>query len=361
MRSVTALDLLFGLFRLTLAVSGLVWFVLEAGTVPIEGWVFWVIVAVFALYALLILAWSQQRPESAERVQAWSAFVDLALITFLVQVSGGFESFFWGAYVFVAAFHASYFGLGLGLAVSAASMLLLSTVLITHPEESPDWVRIIFQALLPVLAAFCCGVVNARQSMMRQQSVRWAIGARGSVASIHNAGLAVAQRVLELHALSRMSSSFETLRDLIGGAMGAARSVLEIEAYGLLSVDRDARCLVPVVQQGFPEAFESARPDLSHPMLAPVLEGREPIVWRDGPTALGDILGMTDVECGAAVAVPVARGDQVVGVLMACASAGQEIRARSLEALVAGSEQMGEDLAAFGEGPGGSPSSEVNA
>jgi len=200
-----------------------------------------------------------------------------------------------------------------------------------------------------------------RQSMMRQQSVRWAIGARGSVASIHNAGLAVAQRVLELHALSRMSGSYDSLRDLVDGAMSAARSVLEIEAYGLLSVDRDGHRFVPVVQQGFPDSFESAQPGLSHAMLAPTLSGREPVVWRDGPTALGEILGIADLECGAAVAVPVARGDETVGVLIACAPAGQEIRARSLEALVAGSEQMGEDLAGLGRAPTGSSAPDANA
>jgi len=346
MKSLTALDLLFGLFRMALAVFGLTWFTSRAGDGPTATLrIFWLIIAVFCVYTLLVLVWAQQRPESARRVHAWSAFIDLALITFLAHISGGLYSPFYSAYIFLTAFHAAYFGLGFGLLVGTASTVLYASTLV------PDWVavsaepvRTAFLLSLPILAAFCCGVVHAREELIRRQSMGRAVGARGDLIAVHMAALAVSQRVLELHVLVSTTGESTETAGRIDGAMSTARAALEIKAYALLVADETGETFRVASSQGFPDCREAIPATAMVPLPA---EG-EPVTRADGETWAAELLGVEDFQCGTMLMAPVESHGSLVGALIACAPPGEQILARSLDALIAACEQIGVDLGASG-------------
>lgn len=155
------LDLWFlGLRGATLGV-GLVWWWLEpdwrrAPQLPILG--------VFFVFSVGFYAVNAVRPGRIAALYRVALVFDLGIVYFLILITGGFASDLYLAFVLLIALHAFYFGLGTGLATTAAAVTLYALAGDWPPPQPRFLLRVAFFALV----GLCMGVVSEQARRRRE-------------------------------------------------------------------------------------------------------------------------------------------------------------------------------------------------
>lgn len=327
---VTALDLVLGVFRLVLGVFALLWLVgVEDSNLMLSAPVIWLIVALFCIYALLVAGLTQQRPGSANVVYGASAFMDLSFVTFLVHISGGADSPFCATYVLIAAVHTLYFGLGFGLLLGLSSSVLCSMAVLSDTESVLPPIRSAYYVTLPLLTAFCAGVVRARRdAMIRQGRSR-----------PEDSCAALVRRMLALHVLSHADAPPRRRLELLDGLMGAVLQDMGLIAYACYVVD-ESRKLRCIASRGLSE--EALRHDAAPAELPVPDEGAKPAVFgaREGLGA--ELFDFMDDDRGTWACAPIRSGDDTIGLILAASQ--DRIRPDMLDALTAAADQLALDI-----------------
>ena len=78
----------------------------------------------FALYSLFIYAWLFVSPDRKKTVYVFALVFDLLYASFLVRVTGGFNSSFFNGYYFITGIYSFYYGLLPGIFVAGLSAIL---------------------------------------------------------------------------------------------------------------------------------------------------------------------------------------------------------------------------------------------
>ncbi|HAM59752.1 MAG TPA: hypothetical protein DCQ64_31815 [Candidatus Rokubacteria bacterium] len=157
------LDLWFlGLRGATLA-AGTVWWALapdwtRAPRLPI--------LAMFLAFSVGIYVLNAVRPGRIALLYKVALVFDLAVVFFLVRITGGFSSDLHLAFTLLIALHAFYFGLGTGLGIAAAATGLYALAGDWPPPQPGFALRVAFFGLV----GLCMGVV-AEQARRRQQAL----------------------------------------------------------------------------------------------------------------------------------------------------------------------------------------------
>lgn len=116
-------DLGFIILRLTVFCGGLAWLLVSDIPPDTAGKVVWLLVY-FAAYSILLLVLLYFFPYLKKYLYLVSLFLDLAFVSMLVHVSGGYHSPFTNGFYLMTALYSFYYGVVVGLGVAVLSAVL---------------------------------------------------------------------------------------------------------------------------------------------------------------------------------------------------------------------------------------------
>lgn len=157
------LDLWFVGLRIGTFAAGLIWCAeapadVRASLVPI--------LAAFLVFSAWLYVWNALRPGRIASLYRVALGFDLAVVFFLLRITGGYASDLHLAYILLIALHAFYFGLATGLAAAAVSAGLYALA-VGWPLPMPGFA---LRAAFFVMVGLCMGVV-AEQARRRQMAI----------------------------------------------------------------------------------------------------------------------------------------------------------------------------------------------
>jgi len=120
----------------------------------------------FLVFSVGLYVLNAMRPGRIALLYKVALVFDLAVVFFLVRMTGGFSSDLYLAFILLIALHAFYFGLGIGLGAAAAATGLYALAGDWPPPQPGFALRVAFFGLV----GLCMGVV-AEQARRRQQAL----------------------------------------------------------------------------------------------------------------------------------------------------------------------------------------------
>ncbi len=155
------LDLWFlGLRAATLG-AGVAWWALEADWTRAPQLP---ILAAFFVFSLWLYVFNAVRPGRIPMLYRIALGFDLAIVFFLVRITGGFASDLHLAYILLIALHAFYFGLVTGLAAAAAAIALYALA----GDWPPPLPGFLLRIGLFALVGLCMGLVSEQARRHRE-------------------------------------------------------------------------------------------------------------------------------------------------------------------------------------------------
>lgn len=355
-----SLELGFGALRLFIAVFTVLLIVTEwTMQQALKGSeVVWVIAALFCVYSLLIHEYVTRHPETKVRVYAMSAIIDMAYITYLALISGGPGSIFYPLYIVLTALHAYYFGMVFGLAVGglASLLYLLTYINLTYPDvlRIPDGMKgleVVFRLILPLTTAFFCGVLKAREQLLRtrledsQAELYWRT--RG----IAQATSTLQQRIMSFYLWGQATGEAKKVPNWAEAAEDVIEAVLRIsqlDRFAVFVVDSEGAALNLAVSRGLPKStLSAAQPSMSSRLVAQVFQKGTPQLFRSGATEASDLYGPIGEEvAGPMLIIPMLFGTRPVGLVTFHRAVGQDFAANEIDFFAQVAAQLGSMLAA---------------
>lgn len=167
---VNATDIAFSIVRLSAFLGGLGWIAYHPLAANIRSYLYFLVFG-FLFYSLILYYLVFRFPDKARRIYFIEFILDLALLSFMLPITGGMNSAFAYGLLLVAALHSFYNGLAgsIGVAVFSAAVYIFSCsqcLLLVH------WTDIVLRVLFLFLVAATLGFLSERERWLHRQLVR---------------------------------------------------------------------------------------------------------------------------------------------------------------------------------------------
>lgn len=217
------LDLYFLALRAATLTAGIAWWVLaddwtRAPQLPVLG--------AFLVFSVWLYLFNALRPGRIAVLYRVALGFDLAVVFFLVRITGGFASDLHLAYILLIALHAFYFGLATGVAASGAAIGLYALAGDWPPPMPSFLLRIGFFALVGVCMGLVSEQARQRRAALEQQQEQMIRSDRLATVGELAAGLAhdlrnpLAGIAGALHVLSDQLPADDLARPLLADVQG---------------------------------------------------------------------------------------------------------------------------------------------
>jgi signal transduction histidine kinase len=209
---VNATDIVFSIVRLSAFLGGLGWIAYHPLAPQIRSYLYFLVFG-FLFYSLILYYLVFRFPDKARRIYFVEFILDLALLSFILPMTGGMNSAFAYGLLLAAALHSFYYGLllSIGVAVLTAAVYIFSCpqcLLFVH------WTDISLRILFLFLIAATLGFLSERERWMHRKLVR-----KEQLAAMGLMSSQIAHAVR--NPLSTISLSTEMLSDELKKCRGA--------------------------------------------------------------------------------------------------------------------------------------------
>ena len=160
--SLDSTDLVFGILRILALLSGFGWLYFAPITAQEKSRLI-LLLGSFTGYSLLLYAFVLRRPAHVRKLYLVALVLDLVFLFFLIDLTGGLRSHFYLAFYLLAALHAFYYGLWVGLGVAFVSSLLYLAAGWADLSSLP-WIDLVFRLGFLFLVAVSSGMISEKGS-----------------------------------------------------------------------------------------------------------------------------------------------------------------------------------------------------
>jgi len=125
-------DLVFAVLRVFTLLGGVLWLYFNPHLIGPTKYFYLLLLKLFAIYSFFLYLYILKRPWNINAAYKLVFFLDLTFLTFLIKITGGWNSDFYIAYFLLVALHSFYFSWTAGLLV--AFLVTISYLLIIYPQ-----------------------------------------------------------------------------------------------------------------------------------------------------------------------------------------------------------------------------------
>lgn len=162
-------DFAFSLIKLLAVFGGLIWGLYHP-MAPNDKAFFFILLAIFFVYTLVLYLCVFKFADQAASLYLFELIIDLIFLSFIIPITGGFNSTFTLGFFLLAAIHSFYYGLmaSIGIAFLISIVYVLSCpACLVHQHWTDVFLRTAFLSVLAVIM----GYLSERERRMHRQLV----------------------------------------------------------------------------------------------------------------------------------------------------------------------------------------------
>lgn len=219
---INATDIIFSVVRLSAFLGSLGWIAYHPLSAKTRLYLYFLVFG-FLFYSLILYYLVFRFPDKARRIYFIELVLDLALLAFILPITGGMDSAFAYGLLLVAAIHSFYYGLlrSIGVAVFSSAVYVFSC---PHCLMPVHWTDVALRVVFLFLIAITLGFLSERERWMHRKLVR-----KEQLAAMGIMSSQIAHAVR--NPLSTISLSTEMLSDELKKCRGADTQ----EAHSLIN------------------------------------------------------------------------------------------------------------------------------